>query len=73
MNSQQFPPMSDQIARHLSDLGESLMASCIDLQRAPAPDRCESLMAKLNGAHAHVLKLRASLMREAASNLPPAA
>jgi hypothetical protein len=66
-----FEPNSDQMAKHLPELGEALMAACIDLKRCPQPDRCEALMARLDGARAHILQLRAALMREATAPEPP--
>ena len=68
-----FEPNSDQLAKNLPDLGEALVAAFVDLKRCPQPDRCEVLLAKLDGSRAYILKLRGALLREATAPHPPMA
>jgi hypothetical protein len=53
-----------ELAWSLREIGDGLAAQFSELARDPDPAACEALAANLEGARQHLVRLRASLMRE---------
>lgn len=52
------------IAKALPDIGDGLAAQCAELARNPTAPGCDQLAANLEGTRAHLVRLRAALLRE---------
>lgn len=69
MNRSHLPPslqgpLSEELARSLPDIGETLHAQLDELSARPTADGAEQLAINLDGARRAVLRLRERLMLE---------
>lgn len=62
--SLQAGPSCEAMAAALPDLGDATSAMLAKLARDPTPNRCDRVLAQLDGARQLVSRLRGSLIRE---------
>lgn len=57
-------PTQAEMLAYVPDLAERTAAQMTELARAPTPERCDRMLAQLDGARQLVARLRGSLVRE---------
>lgn len=59
-----YAPTAHELSQRLPEIGESLLAAAVELSKSPAPDRCETFAARLNGVARLSMQLRMAILRE---------
>lgn len=65
-----FQTSSRDLLQPVPEIADSLLAQLIDLSLRPTPAGCERLAMELDGVRRHCLKIRETLIREAAEGAP---